>query len=733
MKKLTGSLFAFMVAVILFSTQLLCVYAEAGAEDTSVRISLLGKYDSADTASIKQINSISKTIQFRNHDTGKNYTLKYDNTSQIMDIHGDPVSATLLEVGEVVDITFLKGTKHLNSLIVSKEAWVDEGVTDFSLVSNDETAKINGSVLHLTHKTMIISDGQAVNPEDILDTDTLRVSGIDKEIYSIVVTRGHGYVSLSSDKVNDRSLVGAWIELDKEVIRKITPRMLISAPEGSYNVSIAGNGTKFSSEIVVNRNEETIIDTSVVEVEKVKRGNVTFIVTPSDARVFVDDDEVRTEVPNSFIYGKHKVHVMAEGYESQDHYLKVAEPDAKIFIELDKKDGDDDSSEADSTEEDSSDSSESVDTTPSYDYSSSSASYRSNVDDSSTSQRSNSAATATSKRATITPSASSTTSATAAVDSSAAATTASAASTESTTSDSSSTSDTGTSDSTGATTTADDSSNTTTTAPDSSDLSNTADSGNSADDETDKDLIPGCTVTFDAPVGAEAYLDGNYLGIMPVSFAKSAGQHMVTLKQAGYETRSYTIQIDREKTNVSYTFPDLVKEKSADDDSGNSSTTDDTDNGSSYNTGDDQQNQGGGSSDNSGSNNSDEGNTGSSDAGNTDTSDTGNTDDQGSGNTDNPDNPGAGDTGSPDSGNTDTSETGNPDNPQQGEGQEGDNTGNTENPDTGDQGGEGQNASDNPDNNNPDDGSSEGEGTGTDSSETTDTTTDGGHTDNGGN
>ncbi len=727
MKKLAGSLFAFMMAVLLFSTQLLCVYAEAGAEDTSVRISLLGKYDSADTASIKQINSISKTIQFRNHDTGKNYTLKYDNTSQIMDIHGDPVSATLLDVGEVVDITFLKGTKHLNSLIVSKEAWVDEGVTDFSLVSNDETAKINGSVLHLTHKTMIISDGQAVNPEDILDTDTLRVSGIDKEIYSIVVTRGHGYVSLSSDKVNDRSLVGAWIELDKEVIRKITPRMLISAPEGSYNVSIAGNGTKFSSEIVVNRNEETIIDTSVVEVEKVKRGNVTFIVTPSDARVFVDDDEVRTEVPNSFIYGKHKVHVMAEGYESQDHYLKVAEPDAKIFIELDKKD-EDDSSKEDSTDEDSSDSSESVDTTPSYDYSSSSASYRSNVDDNSTSQRSNSATTATSKRTTITPSASSTSSTSAAVDSSAAATTASTTSTDSTTSDSSSTSDTGTSDSTGATTTADDSSDTTTTAPDSSDSSNTADSG--SEDDTDKDMIPGCTVSFDAPEGAEAYLDGNYLGIMPVSFAKCAGQHMVTLKKDGYETRSYTIQIDREKTNVSYTFPDLVKEKSADDDSGNSSTSEDSNNSSSDNTGDDQQNSGGGSSDNGGSNNSDEGNTGSSDAGNTDTSDTGNTDDQGGGSSDNP---GEGDTGSSDSGNTDTSETGNPDNPQQGEGQDGDNTGNTDNPDTGNHGGEGQNASDNPDNTNPDESTSEGEGTGTDSTETTDTTTDGGHTDNGSN
>ena len=81
-----------------FSSQISYAYA---AEDPlpgegEVRISLLGKYDSADTAAIKQINTISKTIQLRNLDTGKNYTLKYDNTSQITDIHG-----TMIMTGKI--------------------------------------------------------------------------------------------------------------------------------------------------------------------------------------------------------------------------------------------------------------------------------------------------------------------------------------------------------------------------------------------------------------------------------------------------------------------------------------------------------------------------------------------------------------------------------------------------------------------------------------------------------
>ncbi|WP_408069693.1 PEGA domain-containing protein [Butyrivibrio sp. JL13D10] len=575
MKNLFRRFFIFLLALAFTIWQPLCTYAaeETLTGDNKVRVSLLGKYDSADTAAVKQINTYSKTIQFRNHDIGKNYTLSYDNTSMIYDIHGNPMSASLLEVGQIVDITFLKGIKHLNTLSVSNSAWVEENVSNFDLVSNDETAKINGTVFHITPRTLIISDGQAVNPEDILTTDTIRVSGIDKELYSIVVTRGHGYVSLSSDTVNDRSLVGAWIELDKEVIRKITPKMLISAPEGSYNVSIMGNGAKFKSEIVVNRNEETVIDTSVAEVEKIKEGNVTFIVTPSDARVFVDGKEVLTEVPHSYTYGKHKLHVMAEGYEPQDHTLRVAEPDATLFIDLERKDDDsskgEDEGEVTSGDAASDFSSNEYDNNRNY-----------NVSDG---NAANTASSQNKKKNSSKSSSSATSGTTAGVDSEAASTVAS------TDDDSSSTGSSDGNKGSGAATTGEDS------------------SGDSSTGTTPEDdnIVTGYRVTFDAPIGAEAYLDGNYVGMLPVSFEKVAGKHMVTLQKEGYETKSYTIQVDKEKTNVTYTFPALVPVKH-DDESGNSGS----DSGNSGNSGSENSGNDDNGNEDSGNNNSGSGSTG---------------------------------------------------------------------------------------------------------------------------
>ena len=66
-------------------------------------------------------------------------------------------------------------------------------------------------------------------------------------------------------------------------------------------------------------------------------------------------------------------------------------------------------------------------------------------------------------------------------------------------------------------------------------------------------------VYIDAPDGVEAYLDGNYIGITPVSFNKAAGSYVVTLRKSGYQTRSYTLQIDAEEKDVNYSFTDLIQ------------------------------------------------------------------------------------------------------------------------------------------------------------------------------
>ncbi len=312
----------------------------AGTAD-KVSVSLIGKYDSADTAAIRDIDTVARTIRFRNHDTGKTYTLSYDNTSMMYDARGTVLSASLLEVGQIVDVTFLKSSKHITTLDINRDAWTIENTRNHELVRGDGTARVQGELYRIDQRTLVMADGSLSLPEDVLATDTVTVSGIGREIYSVMVTGGHGYVSLSSDTVEDHSLVGAWIELDNEVIHKISPNMLLSAPEGEYNLQILGNGASFNSEVSIDRNKETVVDTSSVSITKPKEGLVTFQIIPDTAEVFVDGQKVLTDTPQSIRYGYHSLKIMAEGYTTQDKYLKIGTPKSVISIELEKDGGDD--------------------------------------------------------------------------------------------------------------------------------------------------------------------------------------------------------------------------------------------------------------------------------------------------------------------------------------------------------------------------------------------------------
>lgn len=66
-------------------------------------------------------------------------------------------------------------------------------------------------------------------------------------------------------------------------------------------------------------------------------------------------------------------------------------------------------------------------------------------------------------------------------------------------------------------------------------------------------------VHIDSPEGVEVYVDGNYIGIAPVSMNKEIGNFVITLRKTGYQTRSYTVQIDDEDSDVNYSFAELMK------------------------------------------------------------------------------------------------------------------------------------------------------------------------------
>ena len=99
----------------------------------------------------------------------------------------------------------------------------------------------------------------------------------------------------------------------------------------------------------------------------------------------------------------------------------------------------------------------------------------------------------------------------------------------------------------------------------SNDNSNSSVSGNTASADTAQDSeaespTSDYKVYIDAPIGAELYVDGNYIGLIPASFPKKKGTYTISIRKSGYQTRSYSLQIDDAAKDVNYSFSELTQQ-----------------------------------------------------------------------------------------------------------------------------------------------------------------------------
>lgn len=407
------------------------VLPEEKPKDTQVIVTGPNSYDSADGPVLVEKNDELKTLTFLNRTVGKKYTLFYDGTTHFYDKYGQELSLSQIEVGTLVDVTFLKGKKHLTDLRLSSTSWRLEAVESYEFSPTLSEVTIGMETFKLSKDALILAQGQQIDPLELNEADVLSFEGEDRTVTCIRVEKGHGYLRLE----NDENFIGGWIEVGQSIIQKITEDMLLTVPEGKYPVRISLNESGGTKTVTIVGNTETTLDIGDFEIVAPKIGDVIFSIYPTQAKLYIDGNEMDYSYPVRLEYGLHQVIIKADGYKSITQYIRVGQASAGVDITLDEVDvpgtEDDDSSE----DKDSSENSDNpVITDTSVDY------YK---------------------------------------------------------------------------------------------------------------------VHLDAPVGAEVYLDSKYIGIAPCEFKKVPGSHVLTLRKLGYVTKSYTVTIDTDAKDVSYSFPDL--------------------------------------------------------------------------------------------------------------------------------------------------------------------------------
>ena len=293
---------------------------------------------------VSGVDTTLSTMTFLNIDTGRYEQYCYTDGTIFKDRHGSLISAASMVPGKVVTLTLRDKDLILEKVEQSADAWEMDDIGKFSYNEEDKIFTIGDTKYSYDEELQVFSGDAAIELSAVTGQDTLRIQGIDRKVLSVSVTTGHGVIQL----VNTQALEGGWLSLNHKNYYKITENMQLEVPEGTYELTVAGNGYGGSTEVAVTRNEQISVDVDSIKGEDPKYCTLTFAVDVAGALMYIDGSQVDYTQPLQLQYGIHSIQITADGYDTWSKRLYVNSPEAQIEIALS---GDDTgSTETESTE-----------------------------------------------------------------------------------------------------------------------------------------------------------------------------------------------------------------------------------------------------------------------------------------------------------------------------------------------------------------------------------------------
>lgn len=267
---------------------------------------------------VVNIDTEDQRIIVENINENKKSVLTYTGATSIKNRYGDEISVSKLIPGEIVELEYNKGTQKISKIRITDDAWEYTDVKEFTIDVDDGILKTGSQNYSLDGDAKAFSNGLEIGLEEINERDEITLKGYGTNIYSIIVTKGHGYIVLE----NTESFVGGLIDIGSEIVTEIENGMVITAPEGTYTVTVTKNGAGGSQEIVVIRDTEITLDISRLQTSS-EMGSIKFSIIPSTAKLYIDGTITNYTDPISLSYGNHSFKIVAAGYNTQFGNINV--------------------------------------------------------------------------------------------------------------------------------------------------------------------------------------------------------------------------------------------------------------------------------------------------------------------------------------------------------------------------------------------------------------------------
>lgn len=286
-------------------------------------------YDRKILGVVKEIDTDKKSITLYNVDGNDELILYYDGATDVKDKYEQAITMSQLTVGEMVDAYYLLNNNAI-ALNISKDAWEYKKVSNLVINNDKKMMSISARNYQFTENLIISSEDQLINLIDLNEKDELTLKGVGSKVYSIIVTKGHGYVRFT----NYSDFIGGNLDIGTDNMITISKDMLVVVREGNYKLTMENDGLIGSKLIRVLRNQEIVVDMGEFRKEAPQVAKVEFTVLPNGADLYIDGKEVDYSEPIELKYGQHAVTATLSGYEDYTGTITIDESSMQFFISL---------------------------------------------------------------------------------------------------------------------------------------------------------------------------------------------------------------------------------------------------------------------------------------------------------------------------------------------------------------------------------------------------------------
>lgn len=281
-------------------------------------------------AVVLEVNVDDKTIILQKTSSDNRVLYSYTGGTNILNKHGDIMSASQLNYGEIVEVAVSLDTGKITDIKIYGEGFDYPGVTNFSIDKDKKMISVGSEKYFYTDNTVFLSGSQIISADNLEGIDVITLKGYDKQLDSVIITTGHGYLRLDTTTFFE----GGYIEIGDKIVESITENMVLAVPVGTYTVTVTKDKTSGSKEIIVNSNEEQRLNLIEFQSEAVRLGTLSFKISPSGAKLTIDGVEKDYSQIIDVAFGTHKIVVTADGYEPYAQLITVEEIFKEYSISL---------------------------------------------------------------------------------------------------------------------------------------------------------------------------------------------------------------------------------------------------------------------------------------------------------------------------------------------------------------------------------------------------------------